>query len=137
MQKRASGREGELQASEAGQREVVAFLSNPATHGGAPVERVDTHISRIFLAGDRAWKLKRALRTNYLDFSTLERRERSCRREIEVNRGAGGIYVGVTPVVRHAGRLRLGDRANPSNGWSRCAASIAAGSSTVSARAED
>ena len=32
-------------------REVIAFLSNPETHGGAPVERVDTHISRDFLAG--------------------------------------------------------------------------------------
>jgi aminoglycoside phosphotransferase family enzyme len=87
---------------------VIAFLSDPATHGGASVEQVDTHITRIFLAGDRAWKLKRALRTNYLDFSTLDRRERSCRREIEVNRAAGDIYIGLTPVVRRAGRLRLG-----------------------------
>jgi hypothetical protein len=53
-----------LEASERGQREVIEFLSDPATHGGATVERVDTHISRIFLAGDRAWKLKRALATN-------------------------------------------------------------------------
>ena len=66
--------------SEEGQREVVAFLSDHETHGGTGVERVDTHISRIFLAGDFAWKLKRALRTNYLDFSTAELRERTCRR---------------------------------------------------------
>ena len=113
MQQRASAQEGERQASEAGQREVIAFLSEPATHGGAAVERVDTHISRIFLAGDRAWKLKRALRTNYLDFSTLDRREQSCRRELEVNRAAGGIYIGVTPVVRRDGRLRLGGPGAP------------------------
>jgi aminoglycoside phosphotransferase family enzyme/predicted kinase len=108
MQHRAPAQEGERQASEAGQREVIAFLSDPATHGGAAVERVDTHISRIFLAGDRAWKLKRALRTNYLDFSTRDRREQSCRRELEVNRAAGSIYTGVMPVVRCNGRLRLG-----------------------------
>jgi aminoglycoside phosphotransferase family enzyme/predicted kinase len=107
MQHRASARAGECQTSEAGQREVIAFLSDPATHGGAAVERVDTHISRIFLAGDRAWKLKRALRTNYLDFSTLDRREQSCRRELEVNREAGDIYLAATPVVRRDGRLWL------------------------------
>jgi aminoglycoside phosphotransferase family enzyme/predicted kinase len=98
---------------EAGQAEVIAFLSDPATHAGAAVERVDTHISRLFLAGDHAWKLKRALRTNYLDFSTLAQRERICRREIEVNQGAGDIYVGVTPVVRHADGLRLGGPGEP------------------------
>ena len=113
MQHRASARTGQCQASEAGQREVIAFLSDPATHGGAAVERVDTHISRIFLAGDRAWKLKRALRTNYLDFSTLDRREQSCRRELEVNRAAGDIYLGVTPVVRRDGRLWLGGPGEP------------------------
>ena len=68
--------------AEEGQREVIAFLSDPAAHGGAAVERVDTHISRIFLAGDRAWKLKRALATNYLDFSTLEPVERDVLSEI-------------------------------------------------------
>ena len=113
MQHRASAHVGECQTSEAGQREVIAFLSEPATHGGSAVERVDTHISRIFLAGDRAWKLKRALRTNYLDFSTLDRREQSCRRELEVNREAGGIYLAATAVVRRDGRLRLGGPGEP------------------------
>jgi aminoglycoside phosphotransferase family enzyme len=67
------------------QRRVIEFLQDPATHGGEPVTRVDTHILRVFLSGPRAGKLKRAIRTNYLDFSTLEKRERICRREIEVN----------------------------------------------------
>lgn len=102
-----------MQPSEADQREVVAFLSDPASHSGAAVEQVDTHISRIFLAGDRAWKLKRALRTNYLDFSTLDRRERACRRELEVNRAAGDIYVGVTPVVRRDSGFWLGGSGQP------------------------
>jgi aminoglycoside phosphotransferase family enzyme/predicted kinase len=114
MQRRASARTGERQPGEAGQRAVIAFLSDAATHGGAVVERVDTHISRIFLAGERAWKLKRALRTNYLDFSTLDRRESMCRRELEVNQAAAReIYVGVTPVVRRDGRLRLGGPGEP------------------------
>ncbi|WP_297974227.1 AAA family ATPase [uncultured Amaricoccus sp.] len=92
---------------------MVAFLADPATHGGAPVETVTTHISRLFLAGDRAWKMKRALGTNYLDFTTLALREASCRRELEVNRAAGPLYLGVVPVVRRAGRLPLGGAGEP------------------------
>lgn len=102
-----------LQAEEAGQDEVIAFLSDPATHGGAAVRQVDTHISRIFLAGNRAWKMKRAIRTNYLDFSTPGLREVSCRREIEVNAAASAIYDGVVPVVRRADGLHLGGDGEP------------------------
>ncbi len=54
------------------QSDVVAFLESPAAHGGAPVERVDTHASIVFLSGDRALKLKRAVRYDYLDFSTAD-----------------------------------------------------------------
>ena len=56
------------------QRRVVAFLESPDTHRGHQVKRIDTHTAYVFLAGDRAWKLKRAVRYDYLDFSTLERR---------------------------------------------------------------
>jgi aminoglycoside phosphotransferase family enzyme/predicted kinase len=91
------------------QARIVRFLADPATHGGAAVERVDTHISHIFLAGERAYKLKRALKTNFLDFSTLSGREAACRRELEVNAAvASGIYRGVLPVVEDSGALRLG-----------------------------
>ncbi len=57
------------------QSEVVTFLASPSTHGGAVVERIETHASIVFLAGTRAWKLKRAVQYDYLDFSTVERRK--------------------------------------------------------------
>ena len=44
------------------QSKVIALLSSPETHGGGTVERMETHASIVFLAGDRAWKLKRAVR---------------------------------------------------------------------------
>ncbi len=91
------------------QRKTVRFLGAPSTHGGRAVKCIVTHISYIFLAGDRAYKLKRALRTNFLDFTTLAAREAACRREIEVNAGvASGIYRGVIPVVRRSDGLALG-----------------------------
>jgi aminoglycoside phosphotransferase family enzyme len=86
------------------QSEVVAFLSSPASHGGAPVRRVDTHSAIVFLGGSRAWKLKRAVRYDYLDFSTVERRRLACERELSLNqRTAPTIYRRVTPVVRCPG----------------------------------
>ena len=51
------------------QAEAIAFLADPATHGlaGGVVERIDTHASCVFLAGERAFKMKRAVRYSYLD----------------------------------------------------------------------
>ncbi|HUE85231.1 MAG TPA: hypothetical protein VMO26_04065 [Vicinamibacterales bacterium] len=56
------------------QTATIDFLASPSAHGGARVERIDTHASVVFLAGDRAYKLKRAVLFDYLDFSTAERR---------------------------------------------------------------
>jgi len=80
---------------------VIAFLAAPSTHGGAPVERIDTHASVIVLAGDRAYKLKRAVRFDYLDFSTSERRRMLCEAEVRLNRRtAPTLYRGVVAVTR-------------------------------------
>jgi aminoglycoside phosphotransferase family enzyme/predicted kinase len=97
------------------QRGIVAFLESPATHGGAVVKRVDTHTAVVFLAGERAWKLKRAVRYDYLDFSTMERRRAACEREVRLNAPAApGIYRGVVPVVRRVdGSLAIGGAGDP------------------------
>ena len=55
------------------QRDVIAFLSTPAAYGlpaAVPIERIDTHISIVWLIGQRAYKLKRAVVFDYVDFST-------------------------------------------------------------------
>jgi aminoglycoside phosphotransferase family enzyme/predicted kinase len=97
------------------QSEVVAFLSMPATHAGAAVERIDTHASMVFLAGATAWKLKRAVRYDYLDFSTVARRKAMCEAEVRLNvRTAPMLYRGVVAVTREAdGSLALGGRGTP------------------------
>lgn len=91
--------------------EVVAFLSDRETHGAAaPVEVVRTHAAMIFLAGGDAYKIKRPVTYDYLDFSTLERRRAMLQRELELNRaGAPEMYLGLVPVTRGAGgQLALG-----------------------------
>src|SRR5689334_22352400 len=92
------------------QTAVVEFLSSPAAHGGDPVEKVETHASIVFLAGRRAWKLKRAVRYDYLDFSTAERRRTMCEAELRLNqRTAPHLYHRVVAVTRGAdGTLALG-----------------------------
>lgn len=83
------------------QAETLAFLGDPRTHGGAPVERIDTHAATVFLAGDRAFKLKRAVRYPYLDYSTVEKREAACRAELAINRRiAPALYLGVRTIRR-------------------------------------
>jgi uncharacterized protein len=91
------------------QREVVDVLMDAATHGGAAVERIDTHSAIVFLAGSRALKLKRAVKFDYLDFSTPDRRRVACEAEVRINRPAApSIYRGVAVVTREAdGTLAL------------------------------
>lgn len=99
-----------MPSSDDRQQAVTAFLGDPATWGGAAVERHETHGAIVFLAGDRACKMKRAVRFPYMDYSTLKRREEACRRELELNRRtAPQLYLSVEPVVRLAsGALQLG-----------------------------
>jgi len=66
------------------QERVFAFLTDPATH--PHVHRIDTHAASVFLEGDRALKIKRAVRFPYLDYSTLERRKAACEQEMKINR---------------------------------------------------
>jgi aminoglycoside phosphotransferase family enzyme len=91
------------------QAEVVAFLSGPDAHGGIRPELMETHVSRIFLAGELAYKLKRAVKFPYLDFATLEARHAACDEEVRINRRtAPEIYIGVQPVRRDSvGALRI------------------------------
>jgi len=92
----------------------VKFL----TRGDAycpPVPEVtchETHMSQVFLAGDRVYKLKKPVRFRYLDFSTLQRREVACRAELRLNRRlAPDVYLEVVPLTITPRGLSLGENA--------------------------
>jgi hypothetical protein len=97
------------------QRPVIDFLASPSTYGGANVARIDTHTAIVFLAGTRALKLKRAVRFDYVDFSTSERRRAYCDAEVRLNRRtAPALYRGVVAVTREEdGSLALGGSGTP------------------------
>jgi len=89
----------------------VAFLSAPSAYPGQidAVTARETHMSWVFLAGTRVYKLKKPVRFPYLDFSTLARREAACRAELRLNRRlAGEIYIGLAPLMLTAQGLCLG-----------------------------
>jgi aminoglycoside phosphotransferase family enzyme/predicted kinase len=104
-----------MNPGETAQQPAIDFLNDPATHGGAKVERIVTHAAQVFLAGPRALKIKRAVQFPFLDYSTLAHRKRACEAEIEVNRSfAPTIYCGVVAITREAdGKLAIGGRGEP------------------------
>lgn len=99
------------------QREILEFLSGPEAFGGGAekIERVETYISVVFVVGDRVFKLKRAVRFSYLDFSTPELRRAACEAEVMINRRtAPTLYKGVVPLTREQdGSLRIGGAGKP------------------------
>lgn len=88
------------------QSEVIDFL----TARLKPDRRIDTHGAVVFLTPERAYKLKRAVKFPYMDFSTAARRREMCAAEIAINhRLAPEIYLGTAPVRRRGHELTLGE----------------------------
>ena len=84
------------------QSDTEAFLSDRACLGSAArAEIVTTHISKVFVGEHAVFKLKRAVRFPYLDFSTPAARVSACERELALNRRtAPTLYRAVRRVVR-------------------------------------
>ncbi len=56
----------------------------------------ETHTGIVVLIGDRAYKGKKPITTDFLDFSRPDNRERACAREVELNRRlAPDSYLGI------------------------------------------
>jgi aminoglycoside phosphotransferase family enzyme/predicted kinase len=91
---------------------LVRALATAAFYPHQPrsVQHVQTHISHVFLAGPYVFKLKKAVRFSFLDFSTRELRQHFCEEELRLNRRLSpAIYLDVLPIVRRLdGALALG-----------------------------
>ena len=82
-------------------------------HPGA-VEVVESHISWVFLAGERAYKLRKPVVFPFLDYGTAERRRRMSEEELRLGRRlAPDVYIGVLPLVRAGSKWALGERGQP------------------------
>ncbi len=81
---------------------------------GARVAVRETHISWVFLAGDRAFKLKKPLVLPFLDYGSVGRRRRMCGEEVRLNRRlAPEVYLGVSAVIETPDGLALAAETDP------------------------
>jgi aminoglycoside phosphotransferase family enzyme/predicted kinase len=81
---------------------LVRALDNPTAFGDSVVrvERIETHISYVFLTGAYAYKIKKAVTLGFLDFSTLDARRHFCEEELRLNRRlAPGLYLDVVAIT--------------------------------------
>jgi uncharacterized protein len=95
---------------------LIAALSSPDIYqrGSQSVEIRETHISWVFLVGDRAYKLKKPVVLPFLDYGTPERRRRMCNEEVRLNRRlASDLYLGVRSVAGAADGMRLAPQDDP------------------------
>ena len=90
---------------------VVEMLRDPRSYPErtAAVERIETHISWVFLTSRYAYKLKKPVRFDFLDFSTPELRKHACLDELQLNRRLSpDTYLEVIPVTQNRrGRIQL------------------------------
>jgi aminoglycoside phosphotransferase family enzyme/predicted kinase len=89
---------------------LIAALSAPGAYpcAAAAVEVRQTHISVVFLFGAYAYKVKKPVRLDFLDFSTLERRWHFCQEEVRLNRRlAPHVYLDVVPIVADAAGVHM------------------------------
>jgi aminoglycoside phosphotransferase family enzyme/predicted kinase len=94
--------------------EVLAAVAKLASLPAAEVAVRETHISWVFLAGRRAYKLKKTLTLPFLDYGTPARRRRMCLEEVRLNRRlAPSIYLGVCALVRTPSGLELAPDPDP------------------------
>jgi aminoglycoside phosphotransferase family enzyme len=95
----------------------VGFLRQPTAYlePGGRVETVETHMSWVFLTERFAYKLKKPVRYDFLDFRSLQSRRQSCEEEVRLNRRlAPEVYLGVVPLTQDPdGGLRLGGFGEP------------------------
>jgi aminoglycoside phosphotransferase family enzyme len=72
-------------------------------------ELIETHISWVFLCHRFVYKIKKPIKYSFLDFSTLEKREKYCKREIELNkRLTNAIYLDVVPINKLNDHYKIG-----------------------------
>lgn len=81
---------------------LIQALLNPAAypHSVGKIELIETHISWVLLTGQYAYKIKKNIQFDFLDFSTLEKRHFYCEEELRLNRRlAPELYLQVVPIT--------------------------------------
>jgi aminoglycoside phosphotransferase family enzyme/predicted kinase len=93
---------------------LVAGLGHAAAYPGDPsardpVTHLQTHLSHVFLTGEKVYKLRKAVDLDFVCFATQAQRDADCVREVELGRRlAPDVYLGVAPVSASRRGVRVG-----------------------------
>lgn len=97
-------------------KELFKAMADPDfyPHVADRMEQRETHISKVFLVGEYAYKVKKPVDLGFLDFTTLEKRGHFCRQEVILNRRlTHNIYIDVIPITLNGDRYCLGGLGAP------------------------
>jgi aminoglycoside phosphotransferase family enzyme/predicted kinase len=104
-------------ASKISSEKLIAGLCRPAAYSHRVDGEIDvreTHISWVFLAGDFAYKVKKPVKTSFLDYSTLRQRHHFCQEELRLDRRyAPELYLDVVPITAADGSVHIGGTGQP------------------------
>ena len=98
------------------QRSLILAMLDPSfyPHEPSEVTHLETHISHLFFAGELVYKIKKALRYSFVDYSTLAKRRFFLHEELRLNRRlAPSVYLGVLPISRDDHGWQLGSDLRP------------------------
>ena len=90
--------------------EMVKALLNPKVYpdNSKGVELMQTQMSFVFLTDDYVYKVKKPVDLGYLDYTTLEKRQFYCRKEIELNRRlCPEAYLGVVSITEYNDNISI------------------------------
>lgn len=93
--------------------EIIQALLDPKAYPGPVqgIELMQTQMSFIFLADEYVYKVKKPVNLGYLDYTTLDKRQFYCQREVELNRRlCPDAYLGVVSVIRDNSSFRIADK---------------------------
>lgn len=97
------------------EKALIEFMLDPGSYPEKPgsVSLVQTHISLVFIGDAFVYKVKKPLRFDFLDFTTLERRKFFIEEELRLNRRfSPDVYLAVMPISKKGGSFVIGDDSN-------------------------
>jgi uncharacterized protein len=96
--------------------EIVTALRSIEAYPWKPesVDVIETHISWVFLAGDKVLKVKKPVSYSFVDYSTPEIRKSACEDEVRLNRRlTTDIYLGVAAITVTNEQIEVDGKGDP------------------------
>ncbi|HEY8402067.1 MAG TPA: hypothetical protein VIK89_12435 [Cytophagaceae bacterium] len=94
----------QAQIPQAGLEEKIQFLTNPDSYSERPeqIKLIETHFSIVVLSGNTVLKMKKPVKTDFIDLRSFEARTFCIKEELRLNRRlAPDTYLGIIPIYHN------------------------------------